>query len=190
MKGTALRLLIWMTVLTGVIYPLTITGIAKLFLSKQAMGSFVYRDGKAVGSALIGQKFSSPKYFWGRPSAVDYNTLPSGGSNLGPTSAELKRLVNERKAKLMKVHDVKDGVNIPSDLLFASGSGIDPHISPEAAYFQLDRIAKERGFKDKDKQALKDLIDESVDRKFKFLGPSTVNVLQLNLSLDKLEKSP
>lgn len=190
MKMTAFRLLLWMTLLTGIIYPLLITFIAQLTMPYQANGSLVYQDGKVIGSMLIGQKFTSSKYFWSRPSAVDYNPLPSAGSNLGPTSSELKRLVKERKEGLLKSHDKPHGTKVPSDLLFSSGSGLDPHISLGSAYFQIDRVAKARNYNEKEKEALKNLIDVTIDMEFKFLGPPTVNVLELNLALDKLNKNP
>ena len=120
-----------MTILTGIIYPLLITLIAQGLFAGKASGSLITQNDKVIGSALIGQKFTSSKYFWPRPSAVDYNPLPSSGSNLGPTSADLKAKVQSQRDSLMAANPGKD--QIPSDLLFASASGLDPDISPEAA---------------------------------------------------------
>ncbi len=178
------RLFLCLTILTGVAYPLLITGIAQLTMMPQANGSFINVDGKKVGSSLIGQSFTKDKYFWGRPSAVNYNPLPSGGSNLGPTSLALKKAVADRKAVIQKTpHSSQD---IPSELLFASGSGLDPHISPAAAYFQMERIIKARGLNEVEgKKMLTKLIEESTQkRRFGLFGEPVVNVLQLNLALD------
>ena len=138
MKTTlhALRILLVFTLLTGVIYPLAVTGISKVLFAKKANGSLVVSDGKIFGSELLAQKFDSPQYFWSRPSAADYATIASGASNKGPTSGDLANAIDERRAKL--------GPGAPGDLLTASGSGLDPHISPEAAEFQLPRVAAER----------------------------------------------
>lgn len=193
-KWTSLRLFLWMTLLTGVLYPLLITGIAQLTMRQKANGDFVYNredaeggegakgagKGKIIGSTLIGQKFESDKYFWGRPSSVDYNPLPSGGSNLGPTSNALKKIVQERKEKLLQAHThtASSEEDIPGELLFASGSGLDPHISLKTAYFQMERVARARGVQAKQIQGL---IDEQA---IGFLGGSYVNVLMLNQVLD------
>lgn len=177
----AFRMLMWMTVLTGVVYPLLITGIVHLTIPKKGRGSMILHQGKIVGSSLIGQKFTNPRYFWPRPSASDYSALPGRGSNLGPTSAKLKQLVAERKQAL-EVY----GKDIPSDLLFASGSGLDPHITPPAANFQIERIAKERGIAS---QQLTKLIDaHTTRRRFNFFGTEYVNVLMLNIALDQMEE--
>ncbi len=179
----SLRMLFFMTIITGIIYPVLVTGISQLFFHKQANGSLVKMDNKIIGSELIGQKFISEKYFWARPSAIDYNTVPSGASNLGYTSLDLKNKINERISVLSKNSSVK---NIPKDLLFASSSGIDPHISPESAYFQIDRIAKSRNFNEKQKKELIDLVKKSIEkRQFNILGEERVNVLLLNIELDK-----
>jgi K+-transporting ATPase ATPase C chain len=180
-----LRIFTWMTLLTGLIYPLVITGIAQLFMSKEASGEIVFVGDKAVGAKLIAQKFDSEKYFWPRPSAIDYNPLPSGGSNLGPTSATLKKAVAERRAKILQLHQGAEE-HIPRSLLFASGSGLDPHISVKAAYFQMKRVAAARGMQ---VEQIKQLIDEQiVGRQFGFLGNPYVNVLMLNIALDKAMK--
>lgn len=166
-----------MTFLTGLLYPLLITLIAQTTMKPQADGEILLHQGKKVGSSHIAQKFESPKYFWPRPSAIDYNPLPSGGSNLGPTSASLKKTVEERKARF-------HSGNIPSELLFASGSGLDPHITSSAAYFQIDRVAQARGL---DSKRVKELVDRLIEkRRLGFLGEPCLNVLKLNLALDEL----
>lgn len=172
-----------MVILTGIVYPLLVTGIANLGMTTRAKGSLVFLNHKLVGSTLIGQKFESDRYFWPRPSAVDYATLPSGGSNLAPTSKELKELVEKRRAHLEKEPRSQA---IPSDLLYASGSGLDPHISEECAYFQIERVAQARHM---ESQKIRELV-ESLTRKrrFGFLGARYVNVLDLNLALDAEEK--
>ena len=173
---------LWMTFLTGIIYPLLITAIAQLTMKQKADGDFLSVKDKTVGATLIAQKFESDKYFWARPSAVDYNPLPSGGSNLGPTSAALKKAVEERQEKIIKAHPV-DKNKIPTELLFASGSGLDPHISVFTAYFQIERVAKSRGLESSD---IKHLIDSMVIKpRLGFLGEACVNVLMLNKALDE-----
>ncbi len=169
---------LWLTLLTGLLYPLLITLIA-LTMKQKAEGNFVFTEGRRVGAELIGQKFESAKYFWSRPSAIDYNPLPSGGSNFGPTSAALKKAVDERREKWIKAHNRQD---IPAELLFASGSGLDPHLSLPAAYFQIARVAKARNL---DEERVKELIDNlAIRRRFGFLGEECVNVLLLNIALD------
>lgn len=178
------RLFLWLTVLTGVLYPLLITFIAYFTMHPQSTGSIIIHKDKAIGSKLIAQKFSSDKYFWPRPSAVDYNPLPSGGSNLGPISLDLKKAVDMRTAVIKKAHPDASIEKIPAELLFASGSGLDPHISPETAFFQIDRIAKASKM---DEEALKQLVNKMTDRRqLGFLGTKCVNVLMLNIALDEL----
>lgn len=180
-----LRLFLWLMLLTGILYPLLITAIAKTLFKHSAEGDFLTIQGKPVGARLIAQKFESDKYFWPRPSSIDFNPLPSGGSNLGPTSAALKKAVEERKAHLAKAGK---SASIPTELLFASGSGLDPHLSPSAAYFQVDRIVKARGLDpQKGKQEIEKLISQRTEgRRLGFLGNPCVNVLELNLALDAL----
>ncbi len=171
-----LRMFIGLTALTGILYPLLITAIAQITMKQRADGDMISFKGKTVGSALIAQSFKSERYFWPRPSSIDYNPLPSGGSNLSPTSAALIKAVKERQK----------APGTPAELLFASGSGLDPHISPEAAYFQMERVSKARNIK---KEALKELIDSQIiSSTFAFLGEPCINVLLLNLSLDNEEK--
>lgn len=170
---------LWMTALLGIVYPLLITGVAEFTMKEKAQGGLLVRKGEVVGASLIAQKFVKDHYFWPRPSFIDYQPLPSGGSNLGPTSAVLKKAVDERRLNIMKAHGIDDPSKIPIELLFASGSGLDPHISLECAYFQMERVGKARNL---DKNQLLKLIDEAiVNRGFGVY----VNVLHLNLSLDK-----
>jgi len=186
----ALRMLLGMTLITGVLYPLLVVGIAQGFMKSRANGDLVVVGGKVVGARLIAQKFTDEKYFWPRPSAVDYDTLPAGGSHLGPTSALLKESVAERMAVLIKAHGVTSPDEVPRELLFASGSGIDPHIGLRAAYFQIDRVAKARGLDPLlGREALRNCVDEAIEgSRFGFLGPVYVNVFLLNVRLD--EKFP
>ena len=183
----SLKIFALLTILLGVTYPLFITGIAQLAFPEKANGSLIVQGNKVIGSELIGQKFDSAVYFSSRPSATDYNTLPSGGSNLGPTSSKLKQLVTDRKAQLIEYNQLSGSEMIPSDMLYASASGLDPHISPKAALMQVDRIVKVRQFDTTQKQQLMKFITElSQGPQFSFLGDNRINVLLLNLELDKL----
>ncbi len=175
-----------LTILTGVIYALAVTGIAQLVFPLQANGNLIEEDGKVVGSSLIGQAFDDPTYFWGRPSATNppYDGGNSGASNLGPTNPDLIKNVQARIDALKK-EDPENKEPIPVDLVTASGSGLDPHISPAAADYQAPRVARLRGLKPDD---LRKLIAEHTEgRSFGFLGEPRVNVLELNLALDKLK---
>jgi len=188
---TTIRILIVLTVITGFMYPIFITVSAKALFGEKTDGSLIYSDNKeGRGSELIGQKFVSARYFWSRPSAVDYN-LPSGGSNLGPTSASLERVFNERKADILKAHGyetAESSVEVPLELLFASASGVDPHISPDGAKFQIDRVARARRFDVPKKKQLAQLVENSIEYpQFGFLGEAAVNVLKLNIALDKIK---
>jgi K+-transporting ATPase ATPase C chain len=179
--------LIALTALTGVVYPVLVTGIAQVLFPHQANGSLIVKDGKAVGSALIGQPFDDPKYFWGRPSATSpfpNNAGASTGSNLGPTNPALKKAIQDR-IDALRAADPDNQALIPVDLVTASGSGLDPHISPAAALYQVHRVAKVR---DKDEVALRQLVEQYTEgRQFGFLGEPGVNVLKLNLALDSLK---
>jgi K+-transporting ATPase ATPase C chain len=179
----AFFMLLIFTVITGVIYPLVVTGIAQVAFPSQANGSLITgADGKAVGSKLIGQQFDDPKYFWGRLSAVSYNASASSGSNYGPLNPALIQTTQARIAAL-KAADPNNSAPIPVDLVTASGSGLDPHISVGAALYQVHRVAQARGLSD---DAVKALVDKyTTGRQFGFLGEPTVNVLELNLALDK-----
>jgi potassium-transporting ATPase KdpC subunit len=180
----ALMMLLIMTVLTGLVYPLAITGLAQLFFPEQANGSLIVRDGRVIGSKLIGQYFDKPEYFWSRPSATSpfpYNAAASSGSNLGPTNPVLIDAVKTRVAAL-RAADPGNEVPVPVDLVTASGSGVDPHISPAAALYQANRVARVRGLEERQ---VKDLVAQYTEgRQFGFLGEPRVNVLKLNLALD------
>jgi len=178
MKTTfqALRLLLFMTLLTGLIYPLAFTGIAAVLFPQQSTGSLRETGGKAIGSDLVAQKFEAPRYFWPRPSAAEYSTVASGASNKGPTSADLRVAIDARRKKF--------GADAPIDLLTASGSGLDPHLSPAAARFQIARVAEVRGLP---AQQLEDLVARTIEPpQFGFIGEPRVNVLRLNLALDQI----
>lgn len=191
LKPAIVSLLLF-TLITGVIYPLVVTGIAQVVFPRQANGSLIIQDGKAVGSELIGQQFDDPKYFWGRLSATGdfpYNAFNaetltgSSGSNYGPLNPALFKATQAR-IDALKAADPSNTAAIPVDLVTASGSGLDPHISIAAAYYQVQRVAQARGLSE---DAVKSLVDKNtLGRQFGFLGEPTVNVLQLNLALDKL----
>ena len=184
----ALVILALLTLLTGVAYPLAVTAVAQAAFPWQANGSLVRVGGLVVGSALIGQANADPRYFWPRPSAIDYNPLPSGGSNQGPTSAALQQAVAARAAQLRAAHHLPASTPLPADLLFASGSGLDPDISPEAARLQIDRVAQVRQFTPAQRDALAALVERSVEPpQLGLLGQPRVNVLLLNLALDGLK---
>jgi potassium-transporting ATPase KdpC subunit len=184
---TTIKYFFIITIVTGVIYPLFISAISLLVFPHKASGSLIVKEGKIIGSELIGQKFESDKYFWSRPSAIDYNPMPSGGSNLGPTSARLKQQYNDRKKLFIEKNLIKDASLIPNQMLFASASGVDPHISPEAALLQVNRIAIARVFNDNQKEKLIKLVDSMTENlQYGFLGDAVVNVLLLNLALDNL----
>ncbi|MBB6186460.1 potassium-transporting ATPase subunit KdpC [Rhodanobacter sp. MP7CTX1] len=182
----SLMMLVVMTVITGIAYPLLVTGVALLVFPGQANGSLIVRDGKPIGSSLIGQSFTEPKYFWGRPSATSpqaNNGMSSGGSNIGPTNPALTDAVKQRIAALQAA-DPGNHAPVPVDLVTSSGSGLDPEISPAAAQYQLGRVAKARGISD---AQLKLLIAQATSgRQLGLLGEARVNVLQLNLALDAL----
>lgn len=181
---TSLRLVLFMTLLTGFLYPLLILGFAMLFPLKST-GEIIMHQNKVVGARLIGQKFESDTYFYSRPSSNDYNPLSSGGSNLSATDLTLRNLVALRREKLQGVHG-KDKI-IPSELLFASGSGLDPHISKKTALYQVDRIIKARSLDSSYKAKIEELI-EAQTNKFSYLKLNRpyVNVLLLNIALDNL----
>ena len=188
----AVRLFIALTVLTGVIYPLLVTGIAKAVFPKQANGSLVIANGKAVGSELLAQRFGADNYFWPRPSAGDdgtnYVTVASSASNLGPTSSNLVATVQARIASFQTANGLATNAPVPADMAFASGSGLDPHISPEAARLQINRVATARKFSLEQKQKLSALVEQSIEPpQLGFLGEPRVNVLKLNLALDSLK---
>jgi K+-transporting ATPase ATPase C chain len=183
---TAIFLLLILTVITGAFYPLAVTGLAQAIFSRQANGSLMIQNSQPVGSTLIGQPFDDPKYFWGRPSATGlfpYNAAASSGSNLGPTNEVLLKTVQDRMAAL-KAADPENSTPVPVDLVTASGSGLDPHISPAAAEYQVHRVAKTRGLDEAKLRAL--VTARTEERQFGLLGEPRVNVLRLNLTLDEL----
>ena len=185
----ALIVFLLITLITGVFYPLVITGIAQAVFPVQANGNLIYHDGRVVGSVLIGQPFTSPKYFWGRLSAtsvVPYNSAVSSGSNLGPTNPAL---IDEVTARVDALHAADPGNKqpIPVDLVTSSGSGLDPEISIAAANYQIPRIARERNLTESDVAAL--VAQQTVRPQFGLLGETRVNVLNLNLALDDLSTS-
>ncbi len=184
--------LLLFTLITGVIYPLVVTGIAQVVFPKQANGSLIINNGKAVGSELIGQQFDDPKYFWGRLSDTGdfpYNAFNAGtltgssGSNYGPLNPALFKAAQAR-IDALKAADPSNTAPIPVDLVTASGSGLDPNISIAAAYYQVHRVAQARGLSDQEVKALVDTYTQG--RQFGFLGEPRVNVLELNLALDAL----
>ena len=187
MVRASLTMLLTLTVLTGCLYPLAVTVIAKVLFPAQAAGSLILRDGKPVGSTLIGQNFSDPKNFWGRPSAtgpMPYNASASSGSNQGPLNPALTDAVKGR-IEALRAADPGNTAPVPVDLVTASASGLDPHISPAAAGFQANRVAKARGLPVDKVQAL---LDAQTERpSLSFLGEPRVNVVKLNLALASLQ---
>jgi K+-transporting ATPase ATPase C chain len=182
----AISLLMLMTLLLGIVYPLVITGAAKLVFPHQAEGSLIYKDGRLIGSTLIGQRFSDPKYFWGRPSATSpqpYNGLASSGSNLGPLNPAL---LDGVKANAKALHDADPDNQrpIPVDLVSASASGLDPEISPAAANYQAARVARARNLSLEQVEAL--IRAHERGRLLGFMGEPRINVLEANLALDRL----
>ncbi len=183
---TTLKLFAILTVLVGIIYPVAVTALAQLFFPKEAGGSLLYDPGgNLTGSALIGQPFSDPKYFWSRPSATSgypYNPLASGGSNLGPTNKVLIEQISNR-TELLKSSGIK--APVPSDLVEASASGLDPHINMQSALVQVPRVARARNLSE---ETVRKLVFEHVEeRQFGFLGEQRINVLKLNLALDGMK---
>ncbi|AGH94877.1 potassium-transporting ATPase subunit KdpC [Pseudobdellovibrio exovorus] len=181
----SIRITLFLMLVLGLAYPLVVTGVAQLAFNEKANGSLIYDGDQLRGSMLIAQNFEKPEYFWPRPSVISFNPLPSGGSNLGTTSAALQQTVQERREKLQAAHT---GMGAPPQhLLFASSSGLDPHVSVEAVQYQVQRVALAR------EQSIEDiqkLVSSHIERRqFGILGEETVNVLALNLALDKMTGS-
>lgn len=182
-----ITLFILLSIVTGLLYPLLVTGISQAVFPAQAAGSLIERDGKLLGSRLIGQNFTDPKYFWGRPSATSpypNNAAASGGSNLGPRNPALKAAV-ESRIKTLREADPGNTAPVPVDLVTASASGLDPHISPAAADYQAGRVARARGLALEPVRAL--VAQHTEDRQWGMFGEPHVNVLELNLALDRLQ---
>ena len=177
-----------LSLVTGIAYPLLVTGVAQLVFPEKANGSLILREGGYAGSALIGQPFDDPKYFWGRLSATPdfpYNPASSAGSNLGPSNPALVEAVKTRVAALQKA-DPENTSTIPIDLVTSSGSGLDPHLSPAATLYQVPRVARARGLSE---DRVRQLVGQFIEpRQWGFLGEPRVNVLRLNLSLDRLRE--
>lgn len=184
----SIKIFLFFTVLTGIIYPLFVTGIAQVVFPAKANGSLIVKNNQIIGSELIGQQFDSVIYFTSRPSAVSYNPLPSSGSNYGLTNTKLKNLVAERKSAFNTFNKRDSLAEVPSEMLFASASGLDPHISPEAAVLQVDRISRSRNFNSVQKQKLLQCVaDLTENPQYLCLGESRINVLLLNLRVDKIK---
>lgn len=184
----SIKIFLFLTVLTGIIYPLFVTGFAQLVFPSKANGSLIINDNKVVGSELIGQQFDSAIYFTSRPSAISYNPIPSGGSNYGLTNSKLKQQVVERKHHFIQFNQLDSLTAIPAEMLFASASGLDPHIPKQAALLQMKRVANARNFNDVQKQKLIACVNRITEKpQILVLGEERVNVLLLNLEIDKIK---
>ena len=180
-----LRAIIVMTILCGLIYPLAMTGLCQALFPYQANGSIIEHDGKVIGSAIIGQEFKDDKYFSGRPSANEYNAADSAGTNYGAINKELKKQVEERAAAVREKYGLLATEKVPSDMVTNDAAGFDPHLSPEAIRMQVDRVAQARNM---DKSVVLKLVEQNTEYpSFGFIGEARVNVLKLNLALDKTQ---
>ena len=183
----SLKIFLFFTVLTGILYPLLVTGIAQITFPAKANGSLILKNHQVIGSELIGQRFDSVVYFSSRPSAIAYNPMPSGGSNFGLTNAKLKHSVDSLRSQFIIFNQLDNNTSIPSEMLFASASGLDPHISQEAALLQVDRIVKARSFNSDARQQILQSVKRMTEApQFLFLGEERINVLSLNIELDKI----
>lgn len=183
----SLKIFLFFTLLTGVVYPLLVTGIAQALNPEKANGSILVSGGKKIGSKLIGQQFDSTIYFTSRPSSISYNPLPSGGSNYGLTNGKLVKLVADRREQFIVFNQLDSLTIVPSEMVFASASGLDPHISPDAALLQTERVSLARHFDNGQKKRLFQIINRLTEKpQFFCLGEDRINVLILNIELDKL----
>jgi K+-transporting ATPase ATPase C chain len=181
----SVRMIVVLTILTGVLYPLLLTVFAQLVFPRQANGSMIESRGKIIGSELLSQKTVDDKYFWPRPSAVDWNPLPSGGSNLGPTSQALADSLRANRKSFIERNNLSAMTVVPKDMLFASGSGLDPHISPQSALLQVGRVAAARALDSVRTEQLKTLVWKHIEfPQYGLFGEERVNVLLLNCDLD------
>jgi K+-transporting ATPase ATPase C chain len=185
---SGLKILLVFTLLTGLVYPLIVTGIAQVVFPHQSNGSVVSIGQKTYGSELLGQEFKSDRYFWSRPSACSYATLPSGASNWGPTSDTLRKTIEKRRVYFIRSNRLPLNTIVPVEMLAASGSGLDPHVSPESAELQIERVALARHFSTTQLLQLRKLVAVHTEQpQFGCLGEKRVNVLQLNRDLDLLK---
>ena len=183
----SLKIFLFFTVLTGILYPLLVTGIAQVIFPSKANGSLILKNHQVIGSELIGQRFDSVVYFSSRPSAIAYNPMPSGGSNFGLTNAKLKHSVDSLRSQFIIFNQLDNNTSIPSEMLFASASGLDPHISQEAALLQVDRIVKARNLNSDARQQILQSVKRMTEApQLLFLGEERINVLSLNIELDKI----
>jgi potassium-transporting ATPase KdpC subunit len=185
---TACRVFILFTILTGILYPALITALAQILFYNKAHGSLIFKNNSPIGSKLIGQQFDSVIYFSSRPSAIQYNPLPSGGSNFGLTHAGYSNQVMNRKDQFVKSNELENPQDVPSEMIFSSASGLDPDISPQAAFLQVSRIAKARGFTDQQRLQLEEIVKNHTEEpQFLCFGQKRINVLLLNLETDKIK---
>jgi K+-transporting ATPase ATPase C chain len=185
---TGLKFLVLMIILTGLVYPGFVTILTSIFSPNKAQGSLVIRNGILIGSELIGQNFDSQKYFWSRPSFSNYNPLTSGASNLGILNPLLIEKIAEKERDFSQANKIKEDLNIPPEMVTASASGLDPHISPIAALLQVSRVAQARGMDATGQEKLINLVNDLTEnRQFSFLGEPRINVFLLNLKIDSLK---
>jgi K+-transporting ATPase ATPase C chain len=184
---TSIKYLLLMIILTGGIYPVVVTAAANILFRNKAQGSLIMKDSVIIGSALIGQSFDSEKYFWPRPSVNSYNPLPSGGSNLSHMNPVLIKTITDRKQAFSQANMSGESVEIPSEMITSSASGLDPHIPPEAALLQAGRVAKARGLSLVEEEQVIGIIHEMTEKpRFSLLGEPRINVFLLNLKLDSI----
>jgi potassium-transporting ATPase KdpC subunit len=185
---TGLKFLIIMTILTGLLYPGFITIITSVFFHREAQGSLVRENGITIGSELIGQNFESQKYFWSRPSVINYNPIPSGASNLGPLNPLLKEQVLQRARAFRQANTIGNEQEVPPEMITASASGLDPHISPAAALLQVKRVAKARGLTTEGEAQIIRIINDMTEKpQFSVFGKPRINVFLLNLKIDNIK---